>query len=111
MFNTLRYAKMLEEVGFSRDQSETSVKILVEIMEDKLASKQDLQDLRIATQKDFQDFKVATQLNMQEHRVATQQDLKVLEYAIVQLESKLTIKMGAMLAGAIVILTALQKLI
>ncbi len=80
-------------------------------MEDKLASKQDLQDLRIATQKDFQDFKVATQLNMQEHRVATQQDLKVLEYAIVQLESKLTIKMGAMLAGAIVILTALQKLI
>ena len=46
MFNTLRYAKMLEEVGFSREQAETSVKILVEIMEDKLATKQDIQALK-----------------------------------------------------------------
>jgi hypothetical protein len=45
MFNTLKYAKMLEEVGFSREQAETSIKILVEIMEDKLASKQDIRDL------------------------------------------------------------------
>jgi hypothetical protein len=47
MFNTLKYAKMLEEVGFSREQSEISVKILVEIMEEKLASKQDLQNLKL----------------------------------------------------------------
>ena len=46
MFNTLKYAKMLEEVGFSREQAETSIKILVEIMEDKLASKQDLKELK-----------------------------------------------------------------
>lgn len=46
MFNTLRYAKMLEEVGFSRDQAETSVKILVDIMEDKLSTKEDIKDLR-----------------------------------------------------------------
>ena len=46
MFNTLKYAKMLEEVGFSRDQAETSIKILVEIMEDKLATKQDLKELK-----------------------------------------------------------------
>jgi len=39
---------MLEEVGFSREQAETSVKILVEIMEDKLASKQDFQKLELA---------------------------------------------------------------
>jgi hypothetical protein len=36
---------MLEEVGFSREQAETSIKILVEIMEDKLASKQDIRDV------------------------------------------------------------------
>jgi hypothetical protein len=45
MFNTLKYARMLEEVGFSREQAETSIKILVEIMEDKLASKQDIRDV------------------------------------------------------------------
>jgi hypothetical protein len=47
MFNTLRYAKMLEEAGFSRDQAETSIKILVEIMEDRLATKQDIRELKL----------------------------------------------------------------
>ena len=71
MFNTLKYAKMLEEVGFSREQAETSIKILVEIMEDKLATKQDIREL----------------------------------------EFKLTLRMGTMLAASIAILTAIQKLI
>jgi hypothetical protein len=46
MFNTLKYAKMMEEAGFSRDQAETSIKILVEIMEDKLATKHDIADIK-----------------------------------------------------------------
>jgi hypothetical protein len=78
MFNTLKYAKMLEEAGFSREQAEISIKILVEIMEDKLASKQDIKDV------------------MQ---------------SITQVESKLTIRMGTMLAASIAILTALIKLL
>jgi hypothetical protein len=81
MFNTLKYAKMMEEVGFSRTQAETSVKILVEIMEDNLASKQDLVDLT----------------------AITRQDLKDLEF-------RMTVRMGTMLAATIGILTAIQKL-
>jgi hypothetical protein len=81
MFNTLKYAKILEEVGFSREQAETSIGILMEIMEDKLASKQDLKDLEAR-----------------------------LELRFIQLESKLTLKMGTMLAASIAILTAIQKL-
>lgn len=46
MFNTSKYAKILEEAGFSREQAETSIKVLVEIMEDKLATKQDIQELQ-----------------------------------------------------------------
>ena len=82
MFNTLKFAKMLEEVGFSREQAETSIKILVEIMEDKLASKEDFKELKAEI----------------EHRFS-------------QLESKITIKMGTMLAASIAILTAIQKLV
>ena len=44
-FNTLKYAKILEGVGFSRKQAEATTEILVEIMEDKLASKEDLRNL------------------------------------------------------------------
>ena len=45
MFNTLKYAKMLEEAGFSREQSEISIRMLVEIMEDRLATRDDVKDL------------------------------------------------------------------
>ena len=121
MFNTLKYAKILEEVGFSREQAETSIKILVEIMEDKLASKQDFQDLRLATQQDFQNLKLATQQDFQDLRnelKQTKNDLVHLltenvtdvRHSILQLESKLTIRMGTMLAGSTAILTAILKL-
>ena len=81
MFNTLRYAIMLETVGFTREQAETCIKILVEIMEEKLASKQDLKELETK-----------------------------LSHDMTQLKSELTIRMGTMLAASIAILTAIQKL-
>lgn len=93
MFNTLKYARMLEEVGFSREQAETSIKILAETMEDKLAPKQDLKDLE-------------TRLT---HSM-DQLDLRV-RNTMAQMESKLTIRMGTMLAASITILMAIQKLI
>jgi hypothetical protein len=92
MFNTLKYAKMLEEVGFSKDQAETSITILVEIMEDKLATKQDLQTLQTRIENDFQQLK------------------SDFAHTLSQMESKLTIRMGTMLAASIAILTAIQKL-
>ena len=45
MFNTLQYAKKLEDVGFSRSQAEAQVLILTEIIEGDVATKQDIKDL------------------------------------------------------------------
>lgn len=89
MFNTLKYAKILEEVGFSREQAETSVKILVEIMEDRLASKQDIKDL-------------ARDIQQVEDKLG---------HSISQAKSELTVRMGAMIAASVALLTALNKLI
>lgn len=121
MFNTLKYAKMLEEVGFSRSQAETSIKILVEIMEDKLASKQDLKDLDLAMKQDFKDLDLALKqefkdfkLEMKSSETAMKQDFQDLKVEIKNsmslLESRMTVRMGTMLAASIAILTAIQKL-
>jgi len=114
MFNTLRYAKMLEEVGFSREQAETSVKILVEIMEEKLASKQDLQDLNLALHQDINDFKTEVRQDIHDFKVEVKQDINDFKVefrnSLQQVESKLTIRMGTMMAASIVILTAILKL-
>jgi hypothetical protein len=100
MFNTLKYAKILEEVGFSREQSETAIKILVEIMEDKLASKQDLKDLDAKMDNRFAQFEIKL-----DHALAQ------IESKFTATESRLTIRMGTMLAASIAILTAIQKLV
>jgi hypothetical protein len=91
---------MLEEVGFSREQAETSIKILVEIMEDKLASKQDLVELETRVNHRF------AQLESKLDSSLAQVDSK-----LSILESRLTIRMGTMLAASIAILTAIQKLV
>lgn len=99
MFNTLKYARILEEVGFSRDQAETTIKILVEIMEDKLATKQDLQDLKTEL------HQMKTELSHSMGDLGSD-----LRHSIIQTKSDLTVRMGTMLAASIAILAAIQKL-
>lgn len=45
MFNTLKYARKLESVGFTREQSEAHVQIIAEILESEVATKTDLKEL------------------------------------------------------------------
>ena len=45
MFDTLKYSRILEAAGVSRDQAEAHVKIIAEIVEGDLATKQDLKEL------------------------------------------------------------------
>lgn len=47
MFKALKYTRKLEEVGFTREQAETHVDIMTEIIETTLATKQDIKDLRV----------------------------------------------------------------
>lgn len=45
MFNTLMYAKKLESVGLPREQAEAHVQIIADVIEEQLATKQDLKEL------------------------------------------------------------------
>lgn len=51
MFNTLRYSKILEAVGISREHAEAHVTIIAEIIEGELATKQDVKELKDEMQK------------------------------------------------------------
>ena len=85
MLNAINYVKMMIDVGFTREQAETSLNIIGDVMHDnfeKFATKQDLEMLK-----------------------------KELQVTIAELESRLTFRMGTMLVASVGILTALQKLI
>ena len=77
-FDTLKYSKRLQELGFSREQAEGFAEMQQELINDGLATKRDIQTLK--------------------------SDLKELEY-------RLTIRLGTMLAASVAIIVALVKLI
>jgi cell shape-determining protein MreC len=79
-FDTLQYAKKLIEAGVSEQQAEIQAEALRELIDDKLATKQDIQMLR--------------------------QDMMQLEE---RMTYKLTIRLGSMIVAGIVVLGVLFK--
>lgn len=80
-FDTLMYAKKLREAGFSEKQAEIQAEALKEIIQDNLATKQDISDLR--------------------------KDLLQIEERLMY---RLTIRLGLMLVTAVTVLAAIIKL-
>lgn len=82
MFNTLLYTKKLEEVGVSREQAEAHIQIMTEVMQNELATKGDVRELR--------------------HEM---------HYEMQRLEYRLTVRFGSMMAASTTIIIAVLALI
>jgi hypothetical protein len=93
MFNSLKYVKKLEEAGIPREQAETHIQIVTEIMETSLATKQDIKDLQAATKQDIKDLRIATQQDSKDLRTATSQDIKDLQASTQQTFQEVHLKM------------------
>lgn len=89
MFNTLKYSRILEATGVSREQAEAHIQIMAEIVEGELATKQDIKDL--------------------------QKELKIsvtdLEHKMEQLEYHLVVKLTAILVPVISLTIAVMTFI
>ena len=81
-FNTLAYAKKMKAVGFTEQQAEAQAEALAEIVENRLATKQDIEGLK--------------------------RDIKELE---IRLRHDLPIRLGGMLVAGIAIVATLVKLL
>jgi hypothetical protein len=88
MFNSLKYAKNLEEAGVPRAQAEAHVLLISEFLEMSFVTKQDMALLK-------QDF------------LLLRQDL---EQKIIQSEQRMTIRLGTIVSIAIGVAVTLAKL-
>lgn len=79
MRKAIQYAKMLEETGLTRVQAETHMEILSDVTADHLASKEDLKNTEVSLRKDMKHMGLSLKKDME------------------QLESRLTIKLGALM--------------
>jgi hypothetical protein len=112
VFDTLRYTKRLEEVGFEKKQAEESIKVLAEIMETNLATKTDILNYRQLTKDDINHLRiemkdefVAVRNEMKDEFTVVKGDISDLCHGMKLMETKLTNKLGIMIfsAGGLVI--------
>ena len=82
LFDTLAYAKKLKAVGVPDEVAEVQAEALAKILEERLATERDLKKL---------EEKLINRIN--------------------ELEYKMTIRLGAMLAASIAVVAALVKLL
>ena len=91
MNNTLKYVKILENTGVTREQAEAHVQLITEITEGDLATKQDMKNLE----------------------TKFDSSIERLEHKMLQLEYRLTIKLGTIvtvvIAAATAVMTAVMK--
>ena len=88
MINAITYMDELEKKGFTREQAKASVNLWIELMNENLASKNDIKDLL--------------------HKMET--DSMSVRHEMKNLESRLTIKLGGLMATAIGLIALIQKL-
>lgn len=89
MNNALKYVRILEGAGISREQAEAHVQIISEITEGDLATKQDIKNL---------ETKLETSVERLEHKM-------------LQSEYRTTIKLGSIVTIVIAAATAVIKLL
>lgn len=89
MFNALKYTEYLKAVGFEPEQAEKLVNVLVEIMDENLATKFDLKELEMRLDNRFNS----------------------LQSQVEKTEYKLTIKLGSMMTIMVAVIVSLMKIL
>ena len=85
-FDTLVYAKKLKQAGVPEEQAEVHAEALAVIIDEKLATKRDLNELEISLKRDMKELEL-------------------------RLKHDLTLRLGAMLATGITIIALLVTLV
>ena len=99
-FDTLVYAKKLKSVGFTEAQAEALAESQAQLIESRLATKQDIELVR----RDMKELETSLKRDMKASDVSLKRDLK-------EMEMRLTIRMGILIAASIAIVATLVKLL
>ena len=115
-FDTLAFVKRLSAAGMEIPHAEALAEALVDSTFDNLATKADLRELQLATKADLREFQSATEAKLGEFQSATEAKLREFQSATEaklrelehSLTNKLTVRMGAMTAATIAVISALK---
>ncbi len=96
MINLLLYTEKLEESGFTKEQANTTLKVLVDIMNQEFATKHDLERECLLIRQEIKDL-----------RSEMKTDMAILSK---ELSDKLTLRLGSMMIACFTIFFGLLQL-
>ncbi|MBF0434970.1 MAG: hypothetical protein HQL77_06300 [Magnetococcales bacterium] len=115
-FDTHAYVKKLREAGVNERQAEVQAEALVELVEDRLATKRDFADLkkdiekiRADLQRDIKELDAKTEIRLKELDTKAETRFKETDAKLKELELRMVIKMGGMILAGIGILFGLMR--
>ena len=104
MFDTHAFVKELTQAGMPEQQAEVLARSQTTLIDEKLATKEDLKKQELATKRDLKELEQAMKTDLKELEQAMKTDLK-------ELELRLTLRLGSMMVIAIGVVAALVKLL
>ena len=132
-FDSLAFAKRLKDGGFTEVQAETLAEAEAEFIGENLATKRDINELEFSLQRDIKEMGAALRAEIKETSTGLRADIKEtdtglrieikqldlkiehvradLQRDMKELEYRLTIKLGTLLAVAVGAIAALVKLL
>jgi hypothetical protein len=102
-FDTLQYVKKLREAGVAENVAEIQAEAFKEVMENNLASKQDIKDLR-------QDM-LAMKKDLTHDIEGLSRNIELVKKDLVVVKKDLTIRLGSMMAVGVSILSVLMTIL
>ena len=122
VFDTLAYAKKLKLAGVPEAQAEVHAEAMVELVEERLATKRDLKELeeRLNNQMRAMEERLNSKMQSMEERFNSKMQsmderlntrMQELEYKTQELEYKLTVRLGSTMVVAVGLVATLVKLL
>jgi len=107
-FDTYAYVKQLTAAGVPESQAEVHARALAALVDEELATKRDIEELRIATKRDIDELRIASQRDL------TETELRLKAHLEGELRKQMlwffAVQTG-LLAAAVAVIVAIVKLV
>lgn len=103
-FDTLAYAKRMESVGFTRQQAEVLAEEQAKLIDDRLATKDDIESLRLASQTDI----ASVQAGLRELELKLHNRIDEMELRLTSQQKEALLRTGGMIVAGVGILLAFK---
>ena len=103
-FNALKYVEELRNAGMPEKQAEAQIRVLNEVVDSELASKQNVETVREELKRDIKEL----ELKIETVREELKRDIKELE---LRLTHTLTMRLGGLMALGIILIGILVKVL